>query len=512
METVISMNASDYSIDRAKAVRVSAEVLREAGVTTYPLDIRYLISAFRQIDLLTYKDLDQISKMRGTESKMAFRSVSKDGFCTRFRDVLVDFRTESMTGNKWEIYYNENSLKARLRFTIPHEMGHILLGHHQALNEDTLTGMDNNPAYVAADTEADLFSINLLAPAPAVLRLLQAHGYAFDRKEIPPWKLTNPQAPFLRYLGSDAPEAEQLVMTAFGLSQTAAHRRLNELPMELRIWRDLDADLYSYVEKLDHRAAWFCWVCHTKRRRASLYCPGCGHAWHYEYLDPGKPAKPVMSLRENGQFEFCSVCGNADLPEDAVYCPVCGCPVMNECENAFQTDGDFIRSGMEIIRGTHYCRPTDIFCGDCGVVTAFGRRYGPKENMWTKNPGSDRCRTEKTVYPAVLSAENGQLVKCPSCGSERSIRNGRYCAECMQPLENYCTSEEKAGHPCDPNDRYCRICGSPTAFQKLGLFPDWRESEQFRELKEREKKKLSRPQAPLLVIQQDGAIRKALQE
>lgn len=98
------------------------------------------------------------------------------------------------------------------------------------------------------------------------------------------------------------------------------------------------------------------------------------------------------------------------------------------------------------------------------------------------------------------------------CGNERSIRNGRYCAECMQPLENYCTSEEKAGHPCDPNDRYCRICGSPTAFQKLGLFPGWRESEQFRELKEREKKKLSRPQAPLLVIQQDGAIRKALQE
>lgn len=153
----------------------------------------------------------------------------------------------------------------------------------------------------------------------------------------------------------------------------------------------------------------------------------------------------------------------------------------------------------------------DIFCGDCGTVTAFGRRYGPRANLWTNRPESDRCRMEKTVYPPTLPAREGRLARCPVCGSERSIRDGRYCAECMQPLENFCTSAEKT-HSCGPNDRFCRICGNPTAFQQMGLFPPWEETDAFRELKEREKQRAGKPHAPPMMIRLDGAVCGMMQE
>jgi hypothetical protein len=236
-----------------------------------------------------------------------------------------------------------------------------------------------------------------------------------------------------------------------------------------------------------------------------MYCPGCGKGFHYEFKDFGKFSRPVMGLRKNGQFEFCSVCGNEDFPEDAEFCPICGNSVVNECENAFQTDGDFIRSGMEIIRGTHRCRPSDIYCGTCGVLTAFGRRHGPKENMWLSNPTSDRCRTMKTRYPEVIPTDDGRLLKCPACGSTRTMRDGRYCADCKQPLQNVCDSEGKGAHSCGANDRYCSICGKPTIFHRAGWLTEYTETSEFAELLSAEKHGM-KEHASRLLIQPDGEI------
>ena len=292
-------------------------------------------------------------------------------------------------------------------------------------------------------------------------------------------------------------------MTAFGISQTAANMRLRALTAELELWKQLDPELYAFTENIPQRAGWFCWSCQTRRRTTSRYCPGCGNGFHYEFKDRGEFSRPVMGLRENGQFEFCSLCGNSDFPEEAKYCPVCGSPVINECENALHTDGDFIRSGMEIIRGTHYCRPTDIFCGTCGTLTAFGANHGPRKNYWRPTRGSDRCRIIGTHYPDVIPADDGKLRKCPACGSTKTMRNGRYCAECMQPLRNVCARDGKGAHGCGVNDRYCSICGNPTIFRKAGWLPEYTETSEFAELlaAEKQKKKASR-----LLIQQNGEI------
>jgi len=498
----ISMNVFDRSFERKEAVQKSAELLRDMRTASFPLDVHGLLSAFgQQIKLVPYAELGTNPQAKATDVNP--QMMSKDGFCTRVRDALIEYGDGFVEGSVWYVYYDDKAWKSRIRFTLMHELGHITLRHHQLLNMDTLIDLDNNPEYKAADKQADLFSINVLAPAPAVYRILKEHGFTYNKRKAD-WQLTNPNAPFLQNLG-DVPHPEVLIMTAFGLSQPAANWRLHELPLELEVWRQIDPDLYSLVEKLPQRAGWFCWVCHTRRRTTSMYCPGCGKGFHYEFKDFGKFTRPVMGLRKNGQFEFCSVCGNTDFPETAEFCPICGSPVVNECENAFQTDGDFIRSGMEIIRGTHRCRPGDIYCGTCGVLTAFGRRHGPKENMWLPTPTSDRCRTVKTHYPEAIPTDDGKLLKCPACGSTRTMRDGRYCADCKQPLQNVCDSEGQSVHSCGANDRYCSICGKPTIFHQAGRFPEYTETREFAELLDAEKHGMREHTARLL-IQPDGEI------
>ena len=502
METDILMSVSKLSFQREKAVRTSAELLRKSGIAFFPLDIRRMLrnSFSHQIKLIPYKDLDGASSKGETNIPADPRTLSKDGFCMRIRDVLIDLGKGPATCNIWNIYYNESSFQERIRFTLLHELGHVFLGHHQMLGMDSTAGMENMPQYREADNQADQFSINALAPAPAVARLLREHGFSCMKNGLE-WRITNRKAPFLQNLGQD-PDPVQLIMTAFYISRIAASMRLRELNKELQIWKQLDPELYTCIEQIGYRSGWFCWVCNTRRRTASLYCPGCGKGGSYEYKDLGRPSRPVMGLRENGQFEFCSVCGNSKFPEDASYCPVCGSPVINECDNAHYSDGDFIRSGMVIIRGTHRCRPTDIYCGKCGVLTEFGIQHGPRKNLWLPQ-SRERCRMMGTHYPQPLVTENGRLKICPACGSTRTIRDGQYCADCKQPMENCCTGGTGSYHTCSANDRFCTICGQPTLFLQSGFLPEYDKTETYKALRYAETR-THRQDAVQILILPDG--------
>ncbi len=504
------MSAYKGSFEREKAVRLSAELLQWTGAAFFPLNVHALLSCFsRQVRLIPYRALEKIG-----EEKQSARPdpalLSRDGFCTRVRGVLMDYGCGPKEESNWNIYYNDSLQDARVRFTLMHELGHILLGHHQLLGEDTLAGKKQDPEYVAADAQADQFSINMLAPAPAVFRLLSAHGFACQGKQDREWRITDRGAPTLRDLGKD-PDPETLVRIAFGLSQTAAHRRLYELPDELAVWKDIGRELYRCAENIPHRSGWYCWVCNTRRRTASLYCPGCGKSMDYVYQDRGRFPRTVIGLRAGGRFDFCCVCGNTEFDGEANYCPVCGAPVVNQCENALHTDGDFVRSGMQVIRGTHFCRPTDIYCGTCGLPTAFGAQHGPRKNYWLPNRESERCRSVSTRYAEPFRTLEGKLIACPSCGSTKTVRGGRYCAECWQPLENDCAAERGRAHACSPNDRYCSVCGNPTLFMKAGMLPAYDQTAEYAALKEAERREKVSKTADLL-IREDGTMFRSNQE
>ena len=94
---------------------------------------------------------------------------------------------------------------------------------------------------------------------------------------------------------------------------------------------------------------------------------------------------------------------------------------------------------------------------------------------------------------------------CPACGSKKTMRDGRYCADCKQPLQNVCVSEGQGAHSCGVNDRYCSTCGEPTFFFRAGWLPEYIETKEYEELRNTEKKG-TKAQPSWLMIQPDGEI------
>jgi Zn-dependent peptidase ImmA (M78 family) len=75
-------------------------------------------------------------------------------------------------GTSWYIVYNDSEGRKRNRFTIAHELGHILLGHEV---RDGYYTRATNPVKPEMEIEADSFAVRFLAPA-CVLWGLNVHS------------------------------------------------------------------------------------------------------------------------------------------------------------------------------------------------------------------------------------------------------------------------------------------------------------------------------------------------
>lgn len=90
---------------------------------------------------------------------------SNDGFCLLRREGIGEF-----TYYQWYIFYNDSLSPKRIRFTLMHELGHIVIDHTE---ESDL-----------AEAEANFFAKYALAPPPLVNKVLPEDyielGDAFD--------------------------------------------------------------------------------------------------------------------------------------------------------------------------------------------------------------------------------------------------------------------------------------------------------------------------------------------
>ena len=87
-----------------------------------------------------------------SEALLKAKKISEDGFC-----MLVEEIPEPFPPLQWYIFYDDTKSRERIRFTIMHEIGHIVLGHteHSEL----------------AESEANFFAKYSLAPPPLVHKI-----------------------------------------------------------------------------------------------------------------------------------------------------------------------------------------------------------------------------------------------------------------------------------------------------------------------------------------------------
>lgn len=177
-------------IDSAKT---ALELLIQQNIRRFPVDMQTLIKQIPNIKLLTYRQA--AAQLEMTLEELEWLFPSQDAFT---------LRAMKNTEKRFLICYQDQVSPARKRFTLAHELAHVLLEHG---NEGS-----------TEDAQANCFAQHLLCPRP-VLRLLSPDG---------------------------APLSQEVLCKTFGLSPTAIRRVLaspSPLPdndaLEIKLYRQL---------------------------------------------------------------------------------------------------------------------------------------------------------------------------------------------------------------------------------------------------------------------------------
>lgn len=127
------------SPDYYRATNAAYETLIKCKEFSFPIKIFHIFRQFRNVELCTYSDINT----RFNHSKDVLMASSDFGL-----------NIYNSKHNRFIIAYNSDKEEGTVRFTLAHELGHIILGHFSEGEKE--------------NKEANCFARNLLCPIPAV--------------------------------------------------------------------------------------------------------------------------------------------------------------------------------------------------------------------------------------------------------------------------------------------------------------------------------------------------------
>lgn len=221
-------------------------------------------------------------------------------------DACADYYAHA---NKYIIYYNDvikwkyiNS--NRYRWSIAHELGHILLGHHIKYEKTRIFRSElSNSEYNYLETEADYFAQLILVPHAAIA--------SFSIKDARTIKI-------LCQISNSA--------------ATRRHREYIEWHKHMSNDDKYDNRIFRYYFNFIFKRK--CKKCNTGLiQRYGKYCPVCGQKNTLQWGDGDKMKYPLLETHENGKLKECPICHNEETNIDGNYCQICGSYIINKCEN-----------------------------------------------------------------------------------------------------------------------------------------------------------------------------------
>lgn len=144
------MNYDDYK----RARDLSWRVLLDTGTWDLPVKVSRICAAYG-VTLRSYQAGAPLIRALGLEAQCG----ASDGFSVR-------------SGGRCYVFYNAEQAPGRVRFTIAHELGHVLLDH-LGDGEHTVYNREPSPEDAPDEHTANVFASRLLAPA-CVLHALGA--------------------------------------------------------------------------------------------------------------------------------------------------------------------------------------------------------------------------------------------------------------------------------------------------------------------------------------------------
>lgn len=308
------------------------------GINFFPLDLENVI---RTINRITKYNI-----MVASESEyLEFRKATNE---TRDYININDGRSYKYDDNAYFIVYNDSKPHKRIRFTIAHELGHILLGHL----EDSITEIDRGgisaELYEELENQADVFAGNFLAPPILINERLKM--------------INSRHTPFI-------------IGETFKISEPAVYNRYKDLDIWIRR-KSVNSTEQNILSRCKNSVCLVeCISCGAEIsitdpesfKRQILFCKYCGGR-RFSYIRSDKNMiYDGIEMDENNKAVVCPVCKNEHIIEDGDFCEICGTKLINECIQGYSEDGNFTYSCDKGGRLDGFAR----FCPYCGSQTSF---------------------------------------------------------------------------------------------------------------------------------------------
>lgn len=321
LETILLTKIMISPVRRTEIKKVVLNTLLHSNYPYLPVDIKKICKSFDFIRLIPFS------------IHMKRRNLTYIEVCElcESEDACADYYAST---GKYIIYYNDvitwkYIASNRYRWSIAHELGHILLNHHIDYKQSKI--FRNNLSdleYSRLETEADYFAQLILVPHAALL------GFRI--------------------------EGSRNIRIMCKISEPAAKRRYYEY-IEWKSCIDAQDEydrriFYYYFNFIFKRK---CKICGTGIiQRYGKHCPICGNKNTLEWGDGDMKKYPLLGTHENGKLKECPICENCETEIEGDYCQICGKYLVNKCSNINCSNMNILPSNAR-------------FCPICGHGSTF---------------------------------------------------------------------------------------------------------------------------------------------
>ncbi|WP_018934471.1 ImmA/IrrE family metallo-endopeptidase [Gracilibacillus lacisalsi] len=316
--------------DYNKAKRCAYKALEEHNVNDFPIDILTILNSYDDIKIIKYSEM---AKQHGCSiEEIISLNSSEDG--------VIHY---SGKRDKYIIAYNDTiEVKERVYWTLAHEFGHYILGHHKESERYSLSRNEiSEDEYNIHEVEANFFSRFFISP-PAIIVEANMHDH-------------------------------NKIMEFFGISFTAAINTLkyiqNSYNKGFRFFlpETLSNRFKTFIRKVVYGRT--CSNCSAFSFRSNLHhCGICGSNDFHNFMkgEDIDMIYPGVEVNQEGKAIVCPVCSNEETNIEGDYCTQCGTYIVNKCS---VTDVDWNDNEY------HTCPdplPGNIrYCPSCGSKTTF---------------------------------------------------------------------------------------------------------------------------------------------
>lgn len=324
----MSSNINKY----LKAFCVSQHLLHAANIDKFPFSVIDFVQGKADTPYIVVASLQEYNNLCPSDCSNIY-----------IKDARCFYKPER---NVCLIVYNEKMPQTRIRFSIIHELAHVILKHVNDIRTEIDRGGINDSLYFYMEGEANTFAGNFLAPPILIQERLD--GRQFNIGDI---------------------------SSFFRLSPTAVKNYRKADYEQWCSWKPSKYELEILERCRDIMHPQKCMRCnHLFYLKGANYCPICGCKYLSHYYSEDHMKYNNIELNEQGQVAKCLKCGNEDFVDRADFCHICGSPIQNKCGLVKYDDyGNFcgVESCDTSRSGT--IPGNARFCPYCGDETTFSR-------------------------------------------------------------------------------------------------------------------------------------------